>query len=186
MAMQEEATQRVREMQRRAQITAQRAQEELDQKNTARKPAQTAMPAPQTQHSEKRDQPRELPLEPERTPPEERQEVDAGRLAFLDDGPRQAPPATGKPHQPKHISLPVDFIQEKQGPPATGETLTAPSGDALVRSGPHGTEPEPDKKPSLNLLEGGSDQSLLLALMLLLNGEGTDELLLLALLYMMM
>ena len=32
MAMQEEATQRVREMQRRAQLTAQRAQEELDRK----------------------------------------------------------------------------------------------------------------------------------------------------------
>ena len=35
MAMQEEATQRVREMQRRAQLTAQRAQEELDRKQSA-------------------------------------------------------------------------------------------------------------------------------------------------------
>ena len=38
----------------------------------------------------------------------------------------------------------------------------------------------------LGLAEGSSDQSLLLALMLLLNGEGADELLLLALLYIMM
>ena len=36
--MQEEATQRVREMQRRAQLTAQRAQEELDRKKKANLP----------------------------------------------------------------------------------------------------------------------------------------------------
>ena len=45
----------------------------------------------------------------------------------------------------------------------------------------------PGKRPlPLGLAEGSSDQSLLLALMLLLNGEGADELLLLALLYIMM
>lgn len=145
MAMQEEATQRVREMQRRAQITTQRAQEELDQNKAAQQPAPIILP------------------EPERAPPVIRQEEAADRFAFLDSEPQRTPPAARRPHQQKHISLPVDFIQEK-----------------------HENGRGPGEKDRLELPEGGSDQSLLLALMLLLSGEGTDELLLLALLYMMM
>lgn len=145
MAMQEEATQRVREMQRRAQITTQRAQEELDQNKTAQPTAPIAPP------------------ESERMPPIIRPEEAGDRFAFLDSEPQRTPPAARRPHQQKHISLPVDFIQEK-----------------------HEGGREPREKGPLGLLEGSSDQSLLLALMLLLNGEGTDELLLLALLYMMM
>lgn len=46
MAMQEEATQRVREMQRRAQLTAQRAQEELDRKKSESPPISAPQEGP--------------------------------------------------------------------------------------------------------------------------------------------
>lgn len=186
--MQEEATQRVREMQRRAQITTQRAQEELEQKNTAQKPEKTAqpLPAPSMGGGEKPGQPHGRPLEPERTPHEGKQEAQADRFAFLESEPQRPAPAAGRARQQKHISMPVDFIQEKQGTPAAGGALPNQAGDMLASSERHDAGPEPGRKNPLNLLEGGSDQSLLLALMLLLNGEGTDELLLLALLYMMM
>ena len=124
MAMQEEATQRVREMQRRAQLTAQRAQEELDRKKSESPP----ISAPQ-------------------------------------EGPPQAKAAEHSAHREKRETpLPV---QEEE---------------------PHASQGAvPGKRPlPLGLAEGSSDQSLLLALMLLLNGEGADELLLLALLYIMM
>lgn len=49
MAMQEEATQRVREMQRRAQLTAQRAQEELDRKKSESPPFQRRQEGPRRQ-----------------------------------------------------------------------------------------------------------------------------------------
>ena len=44
--MQEEATQRVREMQRRAQLTAQRAQEELDRKKSESPPISAPQEGP--------------------------------------------------------------------------------------------------------------------------------------------
>lgn len=174
MAMQEEATQRVREMQRRAQLTAQRAQEELDRKkptsSPAEQPTEKAKPAS------------------EWTAPQEKHEADADRFSFLDSEPQRPQPPAGKTHSPKHISLPVDFIQEKREAPAPareGETCA-------VQEAPQDTEaparPAPDRKSPLplGLTEGESDRSLLLALMLLLNGEGADELLLLSLLYIMM
>lgn len=49
MAMQEEATQRVREMQRRAQLTAQRAQEELDRKKSESPPISAPQEGPPRQ-----------------------------------------------------------------------------------------------------------------------------------------
>lgn len=188
LAMQEEATQRVREMQRRAQLTAQRAQEELDRKKPASGPKEKAEPSPLPKAGDAngRDAREHMPLNrppaPEGTPQQEKAGGDAGRFSFLDGEPQRMQPFSGKPHQQKHISMPVDFIQEKQeAPPAPREpaesAAQAPEGKAA-----------PGRKfaSPLNLLEGNSDQSLLLALMLLLNGEGADELLLLALLYIMM
>lgn len=187
MAMQEEATQRVREMQRRAQITAQRAQEELAQ-GKAGAPVQRAEPAaPPVQSAaeksrRKEDAAVEAPPAPDWAVPMEKPEVDPARFAFLEEEPARMPASGGKTHQQKHISMPVDFIQEKR------EATVAAGGPApLAAEGEkQKAGPEPGGKSPLKLLEGGSDQSLLLALMLLLSGEGTDELLLLALLYMMM
>lgn len=111
-----------------------------------------------------------------------RQGADAGRFSFLDGEPQRMQPFSGKPHQQKHISMPVDFIQEKQEAPAAPREPAESAAQA-----PEGKAAPGRKFASpLNLLEGNSDQSLLLALMLLLNGEGADELLLLALLYIMM
>ena len=71
----------------------------------------------------------------------------------------------------------MDYIQEKRETPLP-----------VQEEEPHASQGAvPGKRPlPLGLAEGSSDQSLLLALMLLLNGEGADELLLLALLYIMM
>ncbi len=146
--MQEEATQRVREMQRRAQLTAQRAQEELEEKNTGK----------QTDHSGRPQSAQESPR---------RQEKE-----------RPAPTARPRPHN--HISMPVDYIHEKQDTPQGACTEPIPPVTALEKAaGQEACGPKP-AQPT------GSDQSLLLALMLLLGGESTDELLLLALLYIMM
>lgn len=64
MAMQEEATQRVREMQRRAQLTAQRAQEELDRKKSESPPISAPQEGPPqakaAEHSAHRE-PQHLP-----------------------------------------------------------------------------------------------------------------------------
>ena len=178
MAMQEEATQRVREMQRRAQLTAQRAQEELDRKKSESPPISAPQEGPPqakaAEHSANRE-PQHLPTG--LAPTAEKTEVAADRLAFLDNKPQHSQPPAGKPRSPKHISLPVDYIQEKRETPLP-----------MQEEEPHASQGAvPGKRPlPLGLAEGSSDQSLLLALMLLLNGEGADELLLLALLYIMM
>lgn len=188
LAMQEEATQRVREMQRRAQLTAQRAQEELDRKKPASAPKEKTeqSPLPKASDTNGGDTREHMPLNrppaPERTPQQEKTGVDAGRFSFLDGEAQRVQPFSGKPHQQKHISMPVDFIQEKQEPPAASrESAESASQTPEGKAAPGRKITSP-----LNLLEGNSDQSLLLALMLLLNGEGADELLLLALLYIMM
>lgn len=185
MAMQEEATQRVREMQRRAQLTTQRAQEELDRKKSASPP----IPAPREQPAQAKAAEQGAHREPQHlptglSPAAEKQEAEADRLAFLDHKPQHSPPPpANKPHSQKHISLPVDYIQEKREAPLPAmEEEEARAAHSPVLDG---SAPGP-RLPLLGLGEGGSDQSLLLALMLLLNGEGADELLLLALLYMMM
>ena len=176
--MQEEATQRVREMQRRAQLTAQRAQEELDRKKANLPPFQRRRRGPCRQKPQST-----APIGSRSTcqqgsrPQRKKTEVDADRLAFLDNKPQHSQPPAGKPRSPKHISLPVDYIQEKRETPLP-----------VQEEEPHASQGAvPGKRPlPLGLAEGSSDQSLLLALMLLLNGEGADELLLLALLYIMM
>ena len=119
MAMQEEATQRVREMQRRAQLTAQRAQEELDRKQSASPPISAPQEKPAqakaTEHSTHRE-PQHLPMG--LPPTAGKTEDDADRLSFLDNKPQHPQPPTGKPHSPKHISLPVDYIQDKKEMPS--------------------------------------------------------------------
>ncbi len=178
MAMQEEATQRVREMQRRAQLTAQRAQEELDRKQSASPPISAPQEKPAQAKATEHSTHREPQHPPMGLPPTAgKMEDDADRLSFLDNKPQHPQPPTGKPHSPKHISLPVDYIQEKRETPLP-----------VQEEEPHASQGAvPGKRPlPLGLAEGSSDQSLLLALMLLLNGEGADELLLLALLYIMM
>lgn len=147
MAMQEEATQRVREMQRRAQLTAQRAQEELAKKEQGKKP----------EHDSR--------AQPAQEPPRRQED--------------RRPMPAARPRQQSHISMPVDYLHEERdalqeacGEQASAAPLEKPAAQEVCRPKP--AQPE------------GSDQSLLLALMLLLGGESTDELLLLALLYIMM
>ncbi len=55
--MQEEATQRVREMQRRAQLTAQRAQEELDRKKSESPPISAPQEGPPQAKSRRAQRP---------------------------------------------------------------------------------------------------------------------------------
>ncbi len=184
MAMQEEATQRVREMQRRAQLTAQRAQEELDRKQSASPPISAPQEKPAQAKATEHSTHREPQHPPMGLPPTAgKMEDDADRLSFLDNKPQHPQPPTGKPHSPKHISLPVDYIQDKKEMPSPIKEGAPHASHAPVPDGP---APGPRLPLPLGLAEGGSDQSLLLALMLLLNGEGADELLLLALLYIMM
>ena len=78
------------------------------------------------------------------------------KQAFRNEKPAEAVPMNYTPREPKHTSLPVNIPKRKE-PEANEKLLSAPD----------------------------SDRAMLLSILLLLKNEGADEMLLLALLYIL-
>lgn len=193
MAMQEEATRRVHEMQKRAQKTAERAQKEISDyssqgsgdvppKNDVNTTENVAATEPQ-QHEDNTVKTIESPLNAHHT-----------------DSPTHDSPAAKQiypnPHPPRHIPMPSGISQDDVSPLNVGDNVREKS----VHSDKKGSEPAaclackencPFKSlynsPLRPLLNNGesADQSLILALLLLIGSDSGDELMMLALLYMM-